>query len=83
MHSRTILITSSGLPGGPIRGFVRRQIYGDYLEWIVQEARASLSEPWRFSHILGDVDAIEFESHCGRLRIGIAQPYLADRIVLA
>jgi len=63
--------------------FVRRQIYGDYLEWIVKEARSALAEPWRFEHVTGNVDRIDLEPERGRLHIGIAAPYEADRIVLA
>ena len=63
--------------------FVAREVYGDYLEWLLRSAQAALAEPQRFVHLVGQVDDLDAGDTGAALHIGDAAPLRVDRIVLA
>jgi uncharacterized NAD(P)/FAD-binding protein YdhS len=69
-----------GVQGGT---FVRRELYGDYLEWILEEAHAALPEPKRFEHRCEHVESLELTDHGTVLHFGQGASLEADRTVLA
>ncbi len=63
--------------------FVRREIYGDYLEWTLREAQAALPEPERFLHLCEHVQSLEVTGDAAQLQFGSGERLWADRVVLA
>jgi len=63
--------------------FVRRECYGDYLEWTLRSAQAALAEPGRFVHLVGHVHDLQDAGDHGTLQVGDSAPWEVDRIVLA
>jgi uncharacterized NAD(P)/FAD-binding protein YdhS len=71
----------AGLQGG---SFVRRELYGDYLESTLHAAQAALSQPRRFAHLSEHVQSLETSSDSALLHfVGGTAPLRADRVVLA
>ncbi|MBC7955507.1 MAG: FAD/NAD(P)-binding protein [Cytophagales bacterium] len=70
----------AGLQAG---SFVRRELYGDYLEWTLQSEQSALSEPQRFEHLCEHVQSMDIDKHATVLQLGHAPPLRADRVVLA
>jgi len=71
----------ASLQGG---SFVRRELYGDYLEWALRSAQAALPQPQRFEHLCEHVQAIDTHDDHAVLRFtGGTAPLRADRVVLA
>lgn len=69
-----------GVQGGT---FVRRELYGDYLEWTLHQAHAQLTEPQRFEHRCEHVESLELTDHGTVLHFGQGASLEADRTVLA
>ncbi len=71
----------AGLQGG---SFVRRELYGDYLEWALHTAHEALPQPQRFEHRCEHVHSLETRIDGAVLHFGDgAAPLHADRVVLA
>jgi len=64
--------------------FVARQLYGEYLEWLLREAQATHAESGSFSQIVADVTDIELQAD-GRSRITLhdSSTLYANQVVLA
>jgi uncharacterized NAD(P)/FAD-binding protein YdhS len=70
-----------GLTGG---SFVRRELYGDYLEWTLHREHAALAQPQRFKHLSEHVQSIEMDGdEAATLHFKDSAPLRADRVVLA
>ncbi len=64
--------------------FVRRELYGDYLEWALHSAHQALPQPQRFEHLCEHVQALDTRGAGAVLHFnGGAAPLHADRVVLA
>ncbi|MBC7992912.1 MAG: FAD/NAD(P)-binding protein, partial [Rhizobacter sp.] len=71
----------AGLQGG---SFVRRELYGDYLEWALHTAHQALPQPQRFEHRCEHVHSLETSVNGAVLHFGDGvAPLHADRVVLA
>ena len=64
--------------------FVARQLYGEYLEWLLREAQALHAESRRFSQVVAHVTDIQLQAD-GTCRIALdgGSTLHADRVVLA
>lgn len=63
--------------------FVRRELYGDYLEWTLRSAQAALPEPGRFVHLVGQVHDLQDAGRYCTLQVGDTPAWEVERIVLA
>jgi uncharacterized NAD(P)/FAD-binding protein YdhS len=63
--------------------FVRRELYGDYLEWTLRTEQAALAQPERFVHCCGHVHSLETRGETSVVHLDDGSSLQADRVVLA
>lgn len=77
-------VGQTGFPNAVATGdFLPRQLYGDYTQAVLEEARAGMAAGVDFETIKGEITDIETESGSLRLRCGDGRGFDADQVVLA